>query len=385
MPANGEEVVMWKRGVTMIKKRFIQQEPGQFLALPKVDRIYLELSNICNFNCEFCPIDNSKRKKQYMEFSLLQKAVDEIAEKEITGWIAFHILGEPLLYPKLLDAVRYVKSKGLKLLITTNGALLTSEIIDRLIELKVDKLSISIETTDEEAHESRRSGVEFTEYYNRILEAVRIIKTSSGDINIVLSMMNTSTKKYFDIDKNIAINVKKSDFKSKLSSFIGDIYASIERNVSGEKIAQSLVKLNCNVSKGIKIDEQIRVYIQMFMDWGNSFTTKRVYPSKIGFCGYALNNVGILSNGNVAICCADYDGNTSLGNLKNNSLVSLLLSKKAMAVKEGFNRFRIIHPYCQRCLGGTNRVKAFFKGLLSIYLFKVRSHPLKSKEVEILV
>ena len=350
--------------------------------MKKVDRVYLELSNICNFTCDFCPINHSKRKKEYMEFSILKKAVDEIAEEKITNWIAFHVLGEPLLYPGLLDAVKYVKSKGLQLVITTNGALLTGKIIDSLVKLNVDKLSISVETTDEREHASRGSGIQFGEYYHRIMEALRIIKHSSGHTNVLLSMMNTSSKKLFDIDRDIAIIGKNNGFKVKLSSFIRDIYASIGRSISRGTIEQALVKLNCNGPKSIIIDDRIKVYIQMFMDWGNAFTAKRIYPARIGFCGYALNNVGILSNGNVTLCCADYDGETCLGNLKDHSLVSLLCSEKAEAVRRGFNKFRITDPYCRRCLGGSSRVKAFLKGLISIYLFKIRSHPLKAKAVE---
>lgn len=351
--------------------------------MKKIDQVYLELSNICNFKCNFCPIDHSRRKKEYMEFSLLKKAVDEIAAEKITDWIAFHILGEPLLYPRFLDAVSYVKSKGLKLIVTTNGALLTGEIIRSLVKLQVDKLSISLESANERDHLSRGSKIEFRDYYRRILEGLKVLKHSSGNTKVVLSMMNSSSKKYFNVDKNMVIGTTEGGFKAKLLSVIRDIYTSIGRDIPGETILRSLAKINCNRPKEVVIDEQIRIYIQMFMDWGNAFTAKSVSPSKIGYCGYALNNVGVLSNGNVTICCADYDGATCLGNLKNRSLTSLLLSEKAEEVREGFQHFRVTHPYCRRCLGSSSKVKAFMKGLLSIYLFKLVSHPLKAKSVEI--
>lgn len=351
--------------------------------MKKIDRVYLELSNICNFKCDFCPVDHSTRKKEYMEFSLLKKAVDEIAEEKISDWIAFHVLGEPLLYPRFLDAVSYVKSKGLKLTVTTNGALLTREIVRSLVKLQVDKLSISLESANERDHLSRGSKIEFRDYYSRILDGLRVIKHTPGNTKVMLSMMNPSSKKYFNVDKNKGMGPAQGGFKMKLLSVIRDIYKSIGRDIPGEKILRSLAKINCNRPKEVILDEQIRIYIQMFMDWGNSFTTKSVVPSKIGYCGYALNNVGVLSNGNVTICCADYDGATCLGNLKNRSLTSLLLSEKAEEVREGFQHFRVTHPYCRRCLGSSSKVKAFMKGLLSIYLFKLVSHPLKAKSVEI--
>jgi hypothetical protein len=81
--------------------------------------------------------------------------------------------------------------------------------------------------------------------------------------------------------------------------------------------------------------------------------------------------VGVLSNGEVTICCADFDGKTSLGNLGTESLASMLSSPSARAIREGFEDLKVVHPYCQRCIGSTNRVKAAIKGLVSIYLFKL--------------
>ncbi|MFC2169949.1 radical SAM/SPASM domain-containing protein [Acidobacteriota bacterium] len=288
-----------------------------------------------------------------------------------------------MLYPRLLDAVEYVKSKGLKLIVTTNGSLLTGDTINSLIKLKLDKLSISIEHANEKEHAARRSGLEFKEYYQRILDAARIINHSSAHPTILLAMMNTSSKKFFNVDKKIELIETSTGFRTKLTSLICDLCSTIGRNISRESIVRSLAKIKHNQPRSVLIDKQIRVYIQMFMDWGNAFTTNSVAPAKIGYCGYALNNVGVLSNGSVNICCADYDGKTNLGNLKKNSLLSLLLSQKAEAVRKGFDKFRVIHPYCRRCLGSSNKIKAIMKGLLSIYLFKTDSHPFKAKTVEI--
>ena len=142
----------------------------------------------------------------------------------------------------------------------------------------------------------------------------------------------------------------KGGFKAKLRSGSRDIYKTIGHDIPGEKILRTLAKINCNRPKEVVIDEQIRIYIQMFMDWGNAFTTGSVIPSKIGYCGYALNNVGVLSNGNVTLCCADYDGATCLGNLNNRSLMSLLLSEEAEADCDDAATLRELRLPLVRCL-----------------------------------
>jgi len=62
------------------------------------------------------------------------------------------------------------------------------------------------------------------------------------------------------------------------------------------------------------------VHVVPLGDWGNAFTSRRVHPDRLGACGFALRKVGVLSNGEVTICCPDYDGHTSLGNLHISSL-----------------------------------------------------------------
>jgi len=127
------------------------------------------------------------------------------------------------------------------------------------------------------------------------------------------------------------------------------------------------------------------VYVQPYADWGNAFTRRRIFPASIGYCGYALKNVGVLSNGDVTICCADYDGKTALGNLRSAALPALLAGRPAQTIRDGFARMRVIHPHCRRCMGATSSVKALAKGLASIYLFKLLAfQPAHVREVALL-
>ena len=60
-------------------------------------KVYLEISNICNLHCSFCP--GTKRKSHAMgeaEFTaVLQKL------QPFTDYLYFHLMGEPLCHPKL--------------------------------------------------------------------------------------------------------------------------------------------------------------------------------------------------------------------------------------------------------------------------------------------
>jgi sulfatase maturation enzyme AslB (radical SAM superfamily) len=349
---------------------------------PQAQKVYFEVTNHCNFHCDFCPMTESKRKRQHMDYALFTKGIHDVVNDNIADTVGFHVLGEPLLYSRIFEAISYAKGKGLRTEINTNGSLLTEERVKALVQAGLDTLCVSVQVLNANEHASRGSNLPFDVYYRRVMEAVQLIQASGSGINVVLCAMDTSTKRYFDIDKLMRVSGKPSDFEKNLAGFILDIYSWTGTTISPAQVEAALHRLNLNYPQFMQLDEHIQVYAQPLADWGNAFTARKVYPATFGACGYALSNVGVLSTGEVTICCADYDGHTSLGNLRSHSLAELLASEKAEAIREGFRQNKIVHPYCQRCIGSPNLLKAWFKGLASIYLFKwLDFQPAKVKQV----
>ena len=306
-----------------------------------------------------------------MDFALFQEGVDQIVQGGIADTVGFHLLGEPLLYPRIFEAIGYAHRRGLRTELNTNGALLTEEWVRSLAEAGLNLLAISLQMLDEQAHECRESRLPFRAYYAGVLQAVRQMKALGGRTEVTLVVMNTATKRFFDVDQTMRIDGDGHSFKEKLVPLLVDTCTAVGRNIRPEEAQATLKRLNLLKPRVIRLDAQVTVSILPFADWGNAFTSRKVYPARIGYCDYALTNVGVLSNGEVTICCADYDGRTSLGNLYHEPLATMLASEQARAIRQGFDRMRVAHPYCQRCIGGTSRMKAAFKGLASIGFFKL--------------
>jgi MoaA/NifB/PqqE/SkfB family radical SAM enzyme len=64
--------------------------------------------------------------------------------------------GEPLLYPDLLPALAQARQLGLGILLSTNGALLTPQLIRDLSESGLDALIISLDAASAPAHDEHR-------------------------------------------------------------------------------------------------------------------------------------------------------------------------------------------------------------------------------------
>ena len=62
-------------------------------------KIYIEITNICNLKCTFCPETN--RKKEIMSVENFEEIIRKIHNH--TKLVCLHVKGEPLLHNKLQE------------------------------------------------------------------------------------------------------------------------------------------------------------------------------------------------------------------------------------------------------------------------------------------
>lgn len=99
--------------------------------------IFIETTANCNLSCEYCP---REKIKEDMDFGLFKAVVDE-ATRYGKRSFSLHLFGEPLLYPKIMEAINYIKAKNKRhtILLTTNGTVL-NKFAKRLLESGVDRI-----------------------------------------------------------------------------------------------------------------------------------------------------------------------------------------------------------------------------------------------------
>ena len=64
-------------------------------------KIYVEITNNCNLNCDFC-IGN-KRDKKFIDIDTFNTLLDKL--DGYTNYLYFHVMGEPLLHPKINELI----------------------------------------------------------------------------------------------------------------------------------------------------------------------------------------------------------------------------------------------------------------------------------------
>lgn len=137
-----------------------------WIELPKLQKVReypllvdLELADICNLKCPMCPTVTLKYKEErkfgLMDFELIKKVIDEIAGKVYSLRLSW--VGEPTLHPKLIDSIKYAKSKNIKeVALLTNGYRLQLKYFKELVNAGIDWITFSIDGVDEEYNNIRR-------------------------------------------------------------------------------------------------------------------------------------------------------------------------------------------------------------------------------------
>jgi len=146
--------------------------------MKRFNKIYLEISNVCNLSCAFCP--GTKREKHIMtveEFSALMPKLQPFSD-----YLYFHIMGEPLLHPHLAEFLAIAGEYGFKVILTTNGTLLAKQQEILLNAPALHKVNISLH-----AFEANDLSVPFEDY---LRDCFAFGKAAEGQKLIVYRLWN---------------------------------------------------------------------------------------------------------------------------------------------------------------------------------------------------
>ena len=124
-------------------------------------KVYLEISNICNLSCRFCP--GTKRPKKAMTEEELAVLLPKI--RPYTDYLYFHLMGEPLLHKNLERFLEMAGSYGFKVILTTNGTLLKKQQEMLLSSPALHKVNVSLH-----AFEANVGGKSLEDYVQGCLE-----------------------------------------------------------------------------------------------------------------------------------------------------------------------------------------------------------------------
>lgn len=271
--------------------------------MKRFNKIYLEISNVCNLSCAFCP--GTKRTKHIMteaEFAALMPKLRPYAD-----YLYFHLMGEPLLHPNLKRFLEIAGEYGFRVILTTNGTLLAKQQEVLLNAPALHKVNISLH-----AFEANDLTVPFTEY---LRDCFSFGKAAEGRKLIVYRLWN-----------NGGADELNQQILDTMESFFPGPWTD---NRQGKRIGERL-----------------------FLEYGDKFDwpdLKAPEGSDRVFCYGLRDQLGVLCDGTVVPCCLDHEGDIALGNLFAESMDDILAKPRAQAIYNGFTKKEAAEELCRKC------------------------------------
>jgi MoaA/NifB/PqqE/SkfB family radical SAM enzyme len=335
----------------------------------KFQRIHLELTNRCNFSCVFCPDAKMTRPRGVIDEALARSALDQISRLDLAEKVTFHVMGEPLLHPQFFEILDHARDLKLPVGLTTNGALLVPNTVKKIAERDLHQIDISLQTPQRESFAATRgSRVDFDRYRERLLDLLEACAVRPSPPIFKIRIMTTRF-------------AGKMKAKLGIPDFLGTADALREtvldwtllvrtrlnsRPIDQEDLQRRIKKINIYGWNVIEISPKIFIETYVLTDWGNAFAQDDVIEADHGYCFGMRDHFAILYSGDVVLCCMDFDGQTSIGNLGRASLLEILNSPELESIVKGFRRGRLVHPYCRRCLGSDSWLQALTKPAAAI-------------------
>ena len=274
-------------------------------------RVYVEITNICNRSCSFCP--GTVRPLRRMSLSEFDTVTDRL--RGVTEYIYYHVMGEPLTHPQLPDFIRLAKAKGFKSAITTNGTLLSTR-GHELIEAGVYKVNISVHSFEDGEDAAAHGG-----YLDQILNFAD--EASQNGVLTVLRLWNLDGHGQA-LGGN---NPRTLDF---LRARFPDT-------------AEAPWKFS---PRGARLRDKLH------LEYGDRFEWPDMAAEEGGrsvFCYGLKDHFAILCDGRVVPCCLDREGAITLGNIFDTPAEEILQSRRATAMREGFQKRCATEELCRRC------------------------------------
>ncbi|MBN1645268.1 SPASM domain-containing protein [Candidatus Woesearchaeota archaeon] len=305
----------------IITKKIFYSKP---ITNKKWDLFSIELTNHCPMKCDVCPrTNNMTRPLGFMDFSLFKKIIDQASEKINSVWL--HQFGDSLVHPEFKEFIIYAQNKGIKTKLSTNAILLNEVTSKKLIESGLDRLIISLDSTDEESQTKTRGvpGIykKSVENVKKFLEVRKC--AGSKKPNTILQMIE------YEYTKNL-VPIFINQWKN--NSDLDEISIGTFVNWNG-----GVDRINNYTKK-----------LSLLLRFVKKFNKKK---SRYNCCHFPWRSLSILWDGTVVPCCFDYDGLYVLGNVKDQSLDEIWNGEKMQALRNEFIHNKVTNKLCSTCRG----------------------------------
>jgi len=277
-------------------------------------KVHIEISNICNLQCSFCPV--VIRENKLMDIELFRDVIAQVAP--LTELVCFHLMGDPLVHPQLAEMIQICDEYRAEIFLVTNGVLLRPEKYQLMLHERFYQINFSLHSFFDNFPDK-----DPTNYLQRIFNFTDRALIERPELYLNFRLWNLN-------DPIGSQTSNKQMLKRICERFEFDMPSEVD------------------VRKRKSIHIKDRLYLH--------FDTEFIWPSidlpvlgTQGKCYGLSSHFGVLVDGTVVPCCLDKEAAILLGRVQDTPIVDILGSRRAQDIVKGFRHRQLVENLCQRC------------------------------------
>jgi MoaA/NifB/PqqE/SkfB family radical SAM enzyme len=309
-------------------------------------------SYVCNSRCQYCGGYDKEAKAGFGKIVPTKNITEWIKSSGSSGSTLWNIGGrggEPLLYPKLIEALELIKFYKMQGVLITNGILLDEAFLSRLAKAKWDILRISLDSHIPEIHDQIR-GIEGN--FRNIDKALNLLKKikedSSSAYPYIICCPVITSKNYKHIPGYIEYCIKQGVEEIQFMPLINVHQRAAQLSLSDEQKNELMVFLQASVGEK-RIRHNIGFIISLFKDNKNTDPGIPVVsnsPKKL-YCIHLWKTLVISEDGFLSPCSLIKDKLLKI----NGSYTGAWNSREMNNLRQKILRGELISPLCNDCCG----------------------------------
>jgi MoaA/NifB/PqqE/SkfB family radical SAM enzyme len=288
-----------------------------FRRLPTI--IVIDVTNVCNLRCPVCPVTIAMtRKHGLMKMPVFRRIIDDFRDQTAKPAIYFNFSGEPTLNPALPEFIAYAHRHGHDTFLSTNATRLDEAMCERLIQAGLGRVNLCMDGFSREAQEIYRVNSDF--------ESVK-----------------ANIERFLEVRARLGAENPICVLQTLLTAYSEPQVEAMKAWAEGAGFDRVRFK---TFSIGSYTSEEEKERYRHFLPTREEFLR---HPTGVerALCNVPLYQSVVFWDGDLGLCCIDYDQMVQLPNIAEQGFLKAYLSDEATrARKRGFlKQFAI----CQGC------------------------------------
>ncbi|MGE5417982.1 MAG: radical SAM protein [Acidobacteriota bacterium] len=303
--------------------------------------IYVRIkpTNACNHRCNYCHYAHGQyldlegiNARDQIPWVKMQEIINDLGDTGVKA-ITFSGGGEPLVYPKIVPAMKLLLERGLDISIITNGQLLKNEAAEVLTQAKWVRISLDAGNGDTYARIRDIPSKSFDEVCSNINRFAKI-KPSNCELGINFVVNQENADQVYEAGRILQdLGVNHIKFTARMTNDVTEYHKDIRENVIEQinRVKEDFVRPGFSVINLYEEDFKLcavfhRTYSKCVI---KDIVTVIAADSKVYFC----HDKAYLANG-------------VIGDLQNRSFKDLWMDPKTSEKFQGFDAEKECRHHC---------------------------------------